>query len=82
MPDIKDWRGTPITVGAKVITRSATKMPTWRLGIVAKLNDSGSLTIATAASDWRHGNKLVPLWPGSVTVLTKDMFDCECNWQY
>jgi len=74
--EIKDWRGTPITVGAKVITRSATKYPTWRMGIVSNIGKSGAITVDTDKSDssWMQGKK-VPLWSGSVTVLTKDMFD-------
>lgn len=76
MAEIKDWRGTPITVGARVLARSATKWPTWRLGTVAKVNDLGSISIDTDKSDssWMN-KKVVAHWPGSITVLTKDMFD-------
>lgn len=75
MTEIKDWRGTPITVGAKVITRSATKMPTWRIGTVSNIGKSGAITVETDKSDssWMRGK--TPLWSGSVTVLTKDMFN-------
>ncbi len=76
MTNITDWRGTPITVGAKVITRSATKFPTWRSGIVTNIGKTGAITVDTSKSDssGMRGKK-VPLWSNSVTVLTKDMLD-------
>lgn len=73
---MKDWRGTEIEVGSRVITRSATKFPTWRIGMVSNISKTGAITVDTEKSDhsWR-GNKKVPLWSHSVTVLTEDMFN-------
>ncbi len=76
MSEIKDWRGTPITVGAKVITRSATKFPTWRIGIVTNIGKTGAITVASeATSDFMPVRHRVQLYRNSVTVLTKDMLD-------
>lgn len=73
---MKDWRGTEIEVGSRVITRSASKWPTWRLGTVSKIGETGAITVTTEKGDsfWERNLKVV-LWSGSVTVLTKDMFE-------
>lgn len=73
---MKDWRGTEIEVGSRVITRSSTKWPTWRIGTVSNISKTGAITVDTEKSDssWSMSNKKVPLWSHSVTVLTEDMF--------
>lgn len=73
---MKDWRGTEIEVGSKVITHS--KNAYQAIGTVQTLHKN-SLTVKLLESNyyaWSGEPKttLVTLY-GSVTVLTKDMFD-------
>jgi hypothetical protein len=76
MSELKDWRGTPIEVGSKVITHSKN----WNhgAGIVNSLHKN-TITVHLTESDYWQWNgepktTLVTL-PASVTVLTKDLFD-------
>lgn len=73
---MKDWRGTEIGLGSRVITRSATKFPTWRIGTVSNISKTGAITVDTTQDDnsWTKKSTRVPLWSHSVTVLTEDMF--------
>lgn len=76
MSEMKDWRGTPITVGAKVVAHGKGDFPIRSLSIVTKVHDSGTVTIDPIESDssWR-GKKKYVIGTNSVTVLTKDMLD-------
>lgn len=77
MSDIKDWRGTVIRVGDKVITHGLGKFPVRALGIVTRASN-GSVTVERTESDstYRGKGKIV-ISGGSVTVLTPEMFDAK-----
>lgn len=86
--DIKDWRGTPITVGAKVFYHGNGSYSTG-IGTIATVEggNRGPYVCGSARINWQehrgHQNKKSqPVLLENITVLTKDMFDCECNWQY
>lgn len=71
---MKDWRGTEIEVGSKVITHSKN----WNhgLGVVAKINHkTTSVTVALREQDIARDKQTLVTYASSVTVLTKDMFD-------
>lgn len=73
MAEAKDWRGTPITVGAKVLTHSKN----WNhgLGVIDAIHPI-TITVRLAEHDYWHKEKtLLVTIPHSVTVLTKDMFN-------
>ena len=75
MSELKDWRGTPIEVGSKVLTHSKS----WNHGIgIVRTLHSNTITVHLLESDYNTWNKdpkttLVTI-PASVTVLTKDLF--------
>lgn len=76
MSELKDWRGTPIEVGSKVITHSKN----WNhgVGVVRTLHDN-TITVHLLESDYyawsgKPKTTLVTL-PASMTVLTKDLLD-------
>ena len=56
MSELKDWRGTPIEVGSKVITHGLGKFPVRALGYVTRA-DKGSVTVDRVQSDssWGRG---------------------------
>lgn len=83
MSELKDWRGTPIEVGSKVIWHGESS---YRVGIgsVTKIESStrmsGYVQWGPVWVDWHehkaHSNKKSqPLDVDRVTVLTKDMLD-------
>lgn len=72
---MKDWRGTPIEVGSKVITHGLGKFPVRGLGYVTRATN-GSVTVDRIQSNstWRGKGKIV-IGAHSVTVITKDLLD-------
>jgi len=83
MSELKDWRGTPIEVGSKVIWHGESS---WRVGVgtVTKIEHttkmSGSSWWGPVWVDWHehraHDNKKSkPLDIDRITVLTKDLID-------
>lgn len=74
MIEAKDWRGTPIELGQKVITHGRSKWPVISVGVVTKINASSITVTPLERNDTWPLHKIV-ISPTSVTVLTKDMFD-------
>jgi hypothetical protein len=81
MSELKDWRGTPIVEGAKVIWHGESS---YRVGIgtITKIEarSNGFYTTGRVWVDWHehkaHDNKKSqPLDIARVTVLTKDLLD-------
>lgn len=73
---MKDWRGTPIEIGQKVITHGLGKFPVRALGYVTRASNS-SVTVDRIESDGSYGRgkgKIV-ISPTSITVITKDLLD-------
>ena len=71
--EIKDWRGTPITMGVRVLTHSKN----WNhgLGVIDAIHPT-TITVRLQEHDYLHKEKILLVTiPHSVTVLTKDMFD-------
>jgi hypothetical protein len=74
--ELKDWRGTPIRVGCRVVTHALGKIPQRTIGTVSKVNPStGSVTVEVEERDigYRHG-KYTVLGSGSVLVLSAELF--------
>lgn len=81
MTEVKDWRGTPIEVGSKVLYHGNSSYALG-IGIVthAEGYNRGPYVHGSANVDWLehrgHSNKKSqPLLLENITVLTKDMFD-------
>ena len=75
MNELKDWRGTPIEIGSRVVTHGLGKFPTRSIGTVVKLHDTGLITVDPKERTKSWGTGKIVISPDSVTVLTKDMFD-------
>lgn len=71
---MKDWRGTEIELGQRVITHGRSKWPVISVGIVSKINNSSITITPLERNDTWPLHKIV-IGSLSVTVLTKDMLD-------
>ncbi|HET7640135.1 MAG TPA: hypothetical protein VFK47_15520 [Ktedonobacteraceae bacterium] len=74
---MKDWRGTEIEVGSKVIAHAMGKQPQRAVGRVIKIHDSGLLTLEASdkLKNYSWSRDKIVIGSSSVTVLTKDMFE-------
>ena len=77
MSELKDWRGTPIEVGSKVVAHALGKTPNRYIGRVTKLGtDTVQIEVLERDSSWSWGGaKFVTLGHLSVVVLTKGLLD-------
>lgn len=75
MAELKDWRGTPIEVGAKVVAHSRGDFGGRYIGTVQKVNNR-TVTVKVLERDYSHGGAAhISLGPRSVTVLAPDLFE-------
>jgi hypothetical protein len=78
MSEMKDWRGTPIEVGSRVLYHGNSS---WAVGVgTVTRTEERSRYLGYVWVDWQwhkgHNNKKSqPLLLESVTVLTKDLLD-------
>lgn len=70
---MKDWRGTEIELGQRVITHGRSKWPVISVGVVDKINDS-TITVAPLERNDAWPLHKIVIGSLSVTVLTDDMF--------
>jgi hypothetical protein len=72
---MKDWRGTPIEVGAKVVAHSRGDFGGRYIGTVQKVNNhTVTVKVLERDSPW-HSAAHISVGPLSVTVLTPDLFE-------
>lgn len=70
---MKDWRGTEIELGQRVITHGRSKWPVISVGVVSKINDTLITVTPLERNDTWPLRKIV-ISSTSVTVLTEDLF--------
>lgn len=73
---MKDWRGTPIEIGSKVVAHALGKYPSRAIGTVARITPTKMVSVEVLQRDssW-SSNKYMVVGPSSVTVITEGMFD-------